>query len=176
MNRGSCSDVVPWSHMRGCQLKTLSWIVLPSTSFSSSYSCPKSFLTPLAEYTRQLSHLLGLTTGIPAITMEKFSFQKWVITAVQCINLPHIPQNEHHAEVLADRYGVSFNLNLSSLSQGDISGSVKQTSSSIHFRCAVDFCGGSFRLYLATLSASTSAQSCPCFMFHVLFMTKPTCQ
>lgn len=80
----------------------------------------------------------ALLLALQLLLWKSFLSKMWVIAA-ECINLPHIPQNEHHAQVLSDRYGVSFSLNLSSLSQEDISRSVKQTSSNIHFRCALDF-------------------------------------
>lgn len=88
LKRGSSSEVAPWSHMWAEDWKQL----LPSTSFSSSYSCPKSSPPPFPEYTRQLSHLLGLTTGTPAITMEKFSFQNVSNRSRVYKPAPHSPE------------------------------------------------------------------------------------
>lgn len=82
-------------------------------------------------------------------------FQK-LSNAVEYAQPPHITRNEQQTQVPSDTYGVSFTLDLSSLSREDISRSVKQTSTCMHFRCAVIFYSslsdgeGQFTLYLAT--------------------------
>lgn len=154
----------------GWRLKTLSWIqLLPSTSFSSSYSCPKSSPPPFPDYTRQLSHLLGLTTGTPAITMEKFSFQNVSNRSRVYKPAPHSPEWAPCPSAFRQIWSKSVWIWVHWVRRIFLGQWNRQVviyiSDVLWISPLCQRRRGSVRLYLAVLS-----------LFHPLFMAKPTCQ